>query len=112
MRIYVRITDSKGQPHEKKAISRRRKRVTKAWWNKEWFARTLAVMQALANGAEIVVGSGTSRLAVSTQPLGWDCPVSIDYHAVEKIGDFQEEMASLRYLDDESDEEDEEVGHE
>jgi hypothetical protein len=62
MRIYVRITDTAGVPHKKKAISRRRKKVTKCWWNKEWFARTLAVMQALASGGEqIVVGSGSSR---------------------------------------------------
>jgi len=113
MRIYVRITDTAGIPHKKKAISRRRKKVTKGWWNKEWFARTLAVMQALASGgADIVVGSGCTRLAVSTRPLGWDCPVAIDYQAVEGIGDFQEEMASLRYVDDEADEDDEEVANE
>jgi hypothetical protein len=104
MRLYVRITDTAGIPHKKKAISRRRKKVTKSWWNKEWFARTLAVMQALASGGvEITVGSGSGRLAVSTRPLGWDCPVAIDYHAVERIGDFQGEMASLRYVDDEPD---------
>jgi hypothetical protein len=113
MRIYVRITDTAGIPHRKKAIAHRRKKVTKAWWNKQWFARTLAVMQALANGGTaIAVGSGSGRLSVSTHPLGWDCPVAIDYEAVEKIGDFQEEMASLRYVDDESDADDEEAGDE
>jgi hypothetical protein len=49
---------------------------------------------------------------VSTRPLGWDCPTGIDYQAVEMIGDFQEEMASLRYVDDESDENEEEAEHE
>jgi hypothetical protein len=103
MRIYVRITDTAGTPHKKKAIIRRRKKVAKSWWNKEWFARTLAVMQALASeGSEISIGCGSGRLAVSTQPMGWDCPVAIDYQAVERIGDFQEEMASLRFMDDES----------
>ena len=110
MRIYVRITDTAGVPYKNKAIARRRKKVTKTWWNKEWFARTLAVMQALASGGtEIAVGSGGGRLAVSRQPLEWDCPVAIDYKAVEKIGDFQEEMASLRYVDDESDGDEEEA---
>jgi hypothetical protein len=32
-RIYVRITDCEGNPHAKKAITKRRKTVTKGWWN-------------------------------------------------------------------------------
>jgi hypothetical protein len=109
-RIYVRVTDCEGTPHSKKAIIRRRKKVTRDWWNKEWFARTLAVMQALSEGKpEIEVGSGARRLAVSITPLEWECPVSINWEAVERAGDFQEEMAALRYLD-EDEEEDEEAG--
>lgn len=104
MRIYVRITDVAGKPHEKKAITRRRKKVANGWWNKEWFARTVAVMQAIANGgSEITVGSGNKKVTVSTKPLEWDCPVAIDYAAVERIGDFQEEMAELRYVEDDED---------
>jgi hypothetical protein len=108
MRIYVRITDVAGKPHVKRAITRRRKKVANDWWNKEWFARTIAVMQAIANGgSEITVGSGNKKVTVSTKPLAWNCSVAIDYAAVERIGDFQEEMAQLRYVenDDEDDEE-------
>jgi hypothetical protein len=105
LRLYVRITDQAGRPHEKKAINRRRKKVTKSWWNKEWFARILAVMQALADGKDyIVVGSHSWQVTIGTKPLYWDCPVSIDYRAVECAGDFQEEMADLRYVDGEGDE--------
>ena len=108
LRLYVRITDCEGTPYSKKAITRRRKQVTRDWWNKEWFARTLAVMQALSSGKpEIEVGSGARRLAVSITPIEWECPVSINWEAVERAGDFQEEMAAMRYLD-EDDEEDEE----
>jgi hypothetical protein len=107
MRIYVRITDTAGVPHQRKAITRRRKNVTKKWWNKEWFARTLGVIQALACGKnEIIVGSGSCAVVVGTQPLAWDCPIAIDYEAVQRVGDFQEEMASLRYVDDEADDND------
>jgi len=107
MRIYVRITDLNGRPYEKKGITRRRKKVANNWWNKEWFARTLAIMQALAAGdPEIAVGTGTQRVGVSVDPLQWDCPVAIDYDAVDRIGDFQEEIAALRFMedDDQSDE--------
>jgi hypothetical protein len=108
LRLYVRITDCEGIPHSKKAITRRRKHVTHDWWNKEWFARTLAVMQAISGGKpEIEVGAGARRLAVGTAPIEWQCPVSINWEAVERAGDFQEEMAAMRYFD-EHEEEDEE----
>jgi len=101
LRIYVRITDLDGKPYEKKGITRRRKKVANNWWNKEWFSRTLAVMQAIADGKpEITIGTSSEMVAVSVNPLQWDCPVAIDYHAVERIGDFQEEIAALRYMDD------------
>jgi hypothetical protein len=103
LRIYVRVTDRQGMPYDQKAIIRRRKKVAKNWWNKEWFARTLGVIQALSEGREdIVVGPGPFQVCISTKPLAWECPVSIDYRAVERVGDFQEEIAELRYVDAES----------
>jgi len=36
---------------------------------------------------------------VSTQPMDWECPVSIDVEAVDRIGDFQEEMVKLSRMD-------------
>ncbi|MBM4089194.1 MAG: restriction endonuclease [Planctomycetes bacterium] len=108
MRIYVRITDCDGLPLEGKAIGRRRKTVTKNWWNKEWFARTLGIMQAISRGGALIeVGTGTRTLTVSTVPLAWESPVSIDMAAVERVGDFQEEMAAVRYTDEDVDDADE-----
>ena len=109
-RIYVRITEVDGTPYEKKAITRRRKQVGKSWWNKEWFARTIAVVQSLAQGnKEIAIGAGTQQVTVSTEPMEWACPVSIDYLAVERVGDFQEEMAMLRFVDEDDELEEDEV---
>jgi hypothetical protein len=105
-RVYVRITDCEGKPHAKKAITKRRKTVTKGWWNKEWLARTLAVMQAISGGKQqIEIGSGKRRVAVNTAPLEWECPVSIDLEALERVGDFQEEIAAMRFFDEEDDDE-------
>ena len=110
LRIYVRVTDRDGVPHQRKAITRRRKTVTRSWWNKEWFARTLGMMQALSEGcSEIVVGSGRRSVTVSCQPMQWSCPVSIDYGAVERLGDYSEEMAALRHRGDDHDDEVEET---
>ncbi|MFK4751083.1 hypothetical protein [Oceanobacter antarcticus] len=103
-RIYIRVTDLNGKPYEGKEILRKRKKVTKSWWNKEWLARTLGVMQALSKTEDktlINIGSEKKRtVSVSTRPLDWDCPVSIDVEAVDRIGDFQEEMASSRYFEE------------
>ncbi len=103
-RVYIRVTDLNGKPYEGKEIIRKRKKVTKSWWNKEWLARTLGVMQAISTTEDktlINIGSEQKRtVSVSTRPLDWDCPVSIDVEAVDRIGDFQEEMASSRYFDE------------
>jgi len=100
MRIYVRVTDLDGTPYEKKAITRRRKNVARSWWNKEWFARTLGLMQSLeTTDGMIEIGSGKYQVAVGTSPMTWECPVAIDYEALQRVGDFQEEMAALRYIE-------------
>lgn len=106
MRIYVRVTELDGTPFEGKDIGRRRKTVTKGWWNKEWLARTLGLIQALENGPQsITVGEDHRSIVVSTTPMEWNCPVSIDVVAVDNLGDFAEEMAAIRdSMDEESEE--------
>ncbi|MDO9106948.1 MAG: hypothetical protein Q7U57_18550 [Methylovulum sp.] len=108
-RIYIRVTDLDGKPFEGKAIIRKRKKVTKNWWNQQWLARTLGVMQGLANtddNQSIQIGSEDKRkVVISTKPLDWDCPISIDVEAVDRIGDFQEEMASAKYFEEDTSEE-------
>lgn len=106
-KIYVRVTDVQGNPFTKKDIVRKRKKVTKNWWNKQWLARTIGAMQAIANTdgkTFIEVGLETNRkVIVSTKPLEWDCPISIDVEAVDRIGDFQAEIASIRSLIEDED---------
>lgn len=106
--LYVRLTDDLGEPLDKRLIPARRKRVTKNWWNREWLRRTLCTMQVISGGAEgvdgrIRVGAGKQAVSIATKPLAWECPVSIDFHALEHSGDFQEELASAREVQDEED---------
>lgn len=99
-RIYVRVTDMDGRPFKEKEIIRKRKKVTKAWWNKQWLARTLGLMKGLANNSQldaIEIGSEDKRkVSVSITPLAWECPTSIDVEAVDRIGNFQQEIATAR----------------
>ena len=102
-RIYVRVTDLNGACFQLKDITRRRKAVTKSWWNKEWLPRMLGLMQALRteNSEGIQIGNGRRAVVVGVEPLTWKCPVAIDVEAMDRVGDFQEEMASLRFVEDE-----------
>ena len=107
--FYVRVTDEIGTPLDVKMIPSRRKRVTKSWWNRQWLQRTLGVMQLIAGdtgiGGQITVGEGTGAVSVDVEPLSWECPVSIDVEALDRVGDFQEELAFARERGDEEEEE-------
>ncbi len=101
VRIYVRITDMAGEPLDVSKITSRRKRVTRSWWNKQWLARLLAIMQRVANegtglASEIRVGCDERYVAVSATPLSWSCPVSIDVVALDQLGTIQQELTALR----------------
>lgn len=98
MRIYIRITNRQGVPYAKKAITRRRRQVAKSWWNKQFLDRTLGLIQAISRGeSTISIGSSGREVVVSTTPMCWECPVSLDYDVIERIGDFQAELAELRF---------------
>jgi hypothetical protein len=101
VRLYVRLTDTDGTPLDVRKIPSRRKVVTKSWWNKEWLARLLAVMQRLANQgsgttAEIQIGESRHAVTVPTAPLSWECPVGIDVVALDQLATIQDELAALR----------------
>ena len=111
VRFYVRITDTTGVPLERTKIPSRRKRVTSNWWNREWLQRTLGVMQFIAgdgadNSSKIIVGKCENCITVDVFPMTWRCPVSIDVEALDRTGDFQEELSVIRSLDDVEDADD------
>ena len=103
--FYVRLTDDEGKLLDKKMIPSRRKRVTKMWWNREWLQRTLGVMQIIARhtgiDGQITVGQGKQAVNVDVKPLSWDCPVSIDVEALDRVGEFQEELAAAHEINEE-----------
>ena len=105
LRLYVRVTDQDGKPLDVRLIPSRRKRVTRNWWNRQWLQRTVGMMQFIAGeGAditgEIVIGSGKQAVTVNVSPLSWECPVSIDVEALDRVGHFQAELAAVRETED------------
>jgi len=110
VRIYVRPTDPTGMVYERKAIGRRRKAVTKSWWNKDWLARLLGVVQALETSiGEVRYGEGKRAVVMSSDPLRWECPVSLDVHALSGMLDLGEELAAYKAREGEGDDTDDSI---
>jgi hypothetical protein len=56
---------------------KRRRRLTKSWWNDVWRDRLLAAMHHLADGgARISMGAGNERFSVDPWPIAIEVPVS------------------------------------
>ena len=106
VKVYIRVTTLDGSMFEGKEISRRRKSVSKNWWNKEWLARLLGVVQALQTSDGLIeIGEGTHTITMQTYPLTWNCPVGLDVQALAAMSDIGEEIAQYRTRDDEDEEE-------
>jgi len=104
LNIYIRVTDANGKIFEGKEIARRRKGVTKGWWNNHFLARMLGIVQALETRVgHIEVGEGRRAVVVDTAPLCWQCPVGLDVEALSGQADLGEELAAFRTRDDEDD---------
>jgi hypothetical protein len=105
LRIYVRVTTPEGRVFEGKEIGRRRKAVTKSWWNQHWLARLLGVVQAIETSAgRIEIGEGKHAVTLETQPLSWKCPFGLDTQALSELPDIGEEIAQFRALEEENEE--------
>lgn len=104
LKIYIRVTTLNGKVFEGKEIGRRRKIVSRSWWNKQWLARLLGVVQALQTSAgKIEVGLGNRAVVMGTKPLSWECPVGLDVSALSGLSDIGEEIASYRAREDDED---------
>lgn len=101
VKVYVRVTTLDGTVFEGKEIGRRRKVVTKSWWNNKWLARLLGVVQALQTSqGKITIGEANRAVIIGTQPLTWQCPVGLDVLALSGISDLGGEIAQYRTRDE------------
>lgn len=103
--VYIRVTTPDGAMFEGKEIGRRRKIVSRSWWNQQWLARMLGVVQALQTSeGRIEIGDGARAVVMQTKPLRWECPVGLDVMALSGISDIGQEIAQYRTSDDDDDE--------
>jgi hypothetical protein len=106
VRIRLRLTDIEGNLFSGRTANSYRKKICKSWWNEEWLARTMGVMQFLANGNEhIAIGdSDEESIVIDPQPRTWNIPVRLNEDALaEAIAIRQEEEPHLRAEEDHDD---------
>lgn len=100
--IYVRVTSLEGEMFEPKEIGRRRKVVTKSWWNAQWLARLLGLVKAIENSDGCIrIGEGKQAVVMKSSPTRWECPVGLDVTALSGIADIGHEIAEYRTRDEE-----------
>lgn len=105
VRVRLEIADAAGTSLSAKARNARRKKITKSWWNHEWLARQLAIMQYLANGERsIVIGESPDEVSISGAPLVAEVTPSLSDHRLKHLK--SKVLASMATLDVESDDED------
>jgi hypothetical protein len=85
--------------------NRRRKKLTRSWWNYQWLSRITAISFWISDGQETcrMIETDHGNLEISMVPLKTTCPVGIDE---EELGP-QEEPEEEEILDDVDDREDE-----
>jgi len=104
LKIYIRVTTPAGATFEGKEIGRRRKVVSRSWWNQQWLARLLGVVQALQTSKGLIeIGEVGRAVEMQTKPLSWECPVGLDVLALSGMSDLGEEIAQYRTRDDDED---------
>lgn len=103
IRIRIRLSDTKGQPFsDKRMIVSRRKHLCKNWWNREWFNRTLAVSQFLADGDKITIGeSEETQIIIEATPLCTNAPVGINEKVLNELSRERSEL--IKNYDESSD---------
>jgi len=87
IRIVLQLVDENNQPFEPKVALRKRKRITKNWWNHQWLSRHIAIRSFLSNGSShIVIGEAeSSRVILSATPITGKLAASIDESFLQPI---------------------------
>ena len=100
VKLRVHLTNTAGDPFGKRGGLARRKHLCKNWWNNEWLARTLAIVQALWTEDGLI---RAGDVVVDGWPILLNSPLSIDEEKADKPDD--ETLNKSGGSDDEEDDE-------
>ena len=89
IRLRNRFTDTDNNLLPPRAALSRRKHLCKSWWNDDWFRRTLAVAQFLADeDGKIRIGAtlGNNQIVINSFPDTFEISAGINEEALNKLG--------------------------
>ncbi len=100
LRNRVYLTDNKGRPLEGRKIISRRKDLCKGWFNYEWGARTLGIIQLLADDDMYIRfgPDGEQQLVISAMPIVPNAPQRI----LDELVDKPDEIYTMWHEEDET----------
>ena len=80
VRMHLFITEEDGTPLSAKAAFRKRKKICKNWWNKQWLSLLLGILQHLADGkGKVAIGKEErQRFVMDSEPMYFSVPLAID----------------------------------
>lgn len=86
LRNQIYLTDTKGIPLDQQKVKSRRKHLCKFWFNREWCARTLGIVQLLADqDMKIRMGpDGEQQLVIDAWPIKITAPKRIHDERVDQ----------------------------
>jgi hypothetical protein len=87
VKIILFLTDEDKQPFDFKVALRKRKRITKSWWNHQWLSRHVAIRSFLSDGTDVItIGkAGNSQVRLSAVPIIGTLGVAIDESYLQPI---------------------------
>jgi hypothetical protein len=106
VKIRLHLFDWTGKEIDPHVTLRRRKKITKNWWNPHWLSRQIAIRSFLAGGTNsIVIGDvPDEQVALSVVPIGGEVPIAINEEFLKPL---RLELTTMQVEELETDEDDE-----
>lgn len=95
-RIRIRLTDTDNAVLPGRKRNSRRKHLCENWWNDDWFNRSLAVVQHIAEEGKIVIGAlPKEQIIVSAMPISVSASEGIDEKALDQLSYERSELLAV-----------------
>jgi len=87
VKIVLFLVDENNQPFDFKVALRKRKRITKNWWNHQWLSRHMAIRSFLADENDVITTgrAGDSQVRLSAIPILGTLGFAIDESYLQPI---------------------------
>jgi hypothetical protein len=105
-KIRLHLIDWAGKEIDAHVALRRRKKITKNWWNPQWLSRQIALRSFLADGTNsIVIGDvPDEQVILSVIPIRGEVPIAINEEFLKPL---RLELTTMQVEELETDEDDE-----